>query len=243
MAERRDKLPTSSPSGEVEAFLNQVAATPRPRNAGARGRLIFAMDATASRQPTWDRACHYQSELFHAAEDLGGLDVQLVFYRGLMECRTSPWTSDAATLSRKMTSVRCLGGMTQIGRVLRHALKENAKRPLQALIFVGDYVEESVDNLCARAGELGLQGVPVFVFHDGDEPVAEAAFRQIAKLSGGAYCRLDSASGEQLRQLLSAIAVFAAGGRPALEAHGKDNAEARRIAEQLRLSYAKPGPS
>jgi len=243
MADRRDKLPTSSPSSEIDAFLNQVAASPRLRPARARGRVIFAMDATASRQPTWDRACTYQGELFRAAEDLGGLDVQLVFYRGLRECRTSPWTSDAATLRNKMTSVRCLGGMTQIGRVLRHALNENADQPVQALIFVGDCVEESIDGLCAKAGEMGLHGVPVFIFHDGGEPTAAQSFRKIAKLSGGAYCHLDGASGDQLRQLLSAIAVFAAGGRAALEAHGRDNAEARRIAEQLRLSHAKPGPS
>ena len=206
----------------------------------ARGRLIFAMDATASRQPSWDRACKHQSELFRAAEELGGLDVQLVFYRGFMECRASPWTSDAATLRRKMTSVNCLGGMTQIGRVLRHALKEESKQSVQALVFVGDCVEEQVDDLCAKAGELGLRGVPVFVFHEGREPIAEGVFREIARLSKGAYCRLDEASGDQLRQLLSAIAVFAAGGRAALEDHGRDNAEARRIAEQLRLSYAKP---
>ena len=241
MADRRDKLPTSTPSNEVDAFLTQVAATPRPAPDGVRGRLIFAMDATASRQPSWDRACHHQGELFRAAEDLGGLDVQLVFYRGLMECRSSPWTANAAALRNKMVSVRCLGGMTQIGRVLRHALKENAKQPVQALVFVGDCVEESMDDLCAKAGELGLHGVPVFIFHEGAEPTAASAFRQIAKLSGGAYCQLDAASGDQLRQLLSAIAVFAAGGRAALEAHGQANEEARRIAAQLRLSYAKPG--
>jgi hypothetical protein len=229
MAERRDKLPSASSSRDVDAFLNKVAATPRRAHTGVRGRLIFALDATASRQPTWDRACEYQGELFLAADELGGLDVQLVYYRGMRECRASPWTSDAATLGRKMTSVRCLGGMTQIGRVLRHALKEDAKQPVQALVFVGDCVEESVDELCAKAGELGLKGVPL----------ARMAFQQMAQLSGGAYCRLDAASGRQLRELLSAIAVFAAGGRPALEAHGKDNAEARRIAEQLRLSHAK----
>jgi hypothetical protein len=239
MAERRDKLPSASSSRDVDAFLNKVAATPRDARAGARGRLIFALDATASRQPAWDRACQYQGELFLAADELGGLDVQLVYYRGMRECRASPWTSDAATLGRKMTSVRCLGGMTQIGRVLRHAIKEDAKQPVQALVFVGDCVEESVDELCARAGELGLKGVPIFVFHEGREPLARMAFQQMAQLSGGAYCRLDAASGRQLRQLLSAIAVFAAGGRPALEAHGKDNTEARRIAEQLRLSHAK----
>jgi hypothetical protein len=243
MAERRDKLPVTSSSEEVETFLNQVAAMPRAKRSGVCGRLIFALDATASRQPTWDHACRYQGELFRAAEDLGGLEVQLVFYRGFMECRSSSWTSDAAALRKKMTSVACLGGQTQIRKVLKHALKEDAKQALQAVVFVGDCVEENVDDLCTKAGELGLRGVPLFVFHEGNNQLARMTFQQLAKLSGGAYCRLDDASGDQLRQLLSAIAVFAAGGQAALEAHGEDNAEAKRIAAQLRLAHAKPGSS
>jgi len=243
MADRRDKLPAPSSSHEIDAFLNQVAAMPQPGRAGARGRLIFALDATASRQPTWDRACRYHGELFRAAENLGGLEVQLVFYRGFMECRSSAWTSNASELRRKMTSVVCMGGQTQIRKVLKHALKENAKEPVQALVFVGDCVEEGIEDLCAKAGELGLRGVPMFIFHEGRNPAAQAAFEQMAKLSGGAYCRLDDASGRQLQELLQAIAVFAAGGRAALEAHGKDNAEAKRIAAQLRLPHDKPGSS
>jgi hypothetical protein len=209
------KAPAERRSADVERFLNQVAAAP-PRAAGTRGRLMFAMDATASREPTWDRACAIQGDMFTATDTLGGLEVQLVFYRGYNECKASPWVTNSADLVRRMTAVRCLGGHTQIGRVLAHAASETRKKKVNALVFVGDAMEEPVDDLCQVAGELGLLGVPAFIFHEGGDPVAERGFRQIAKLTKGAYCRFDSGSAEQLKELLSAVAVYAAGGRKAL---------------------------
>jgi hypothetical protein len=120
-----------------------------------------------------------------------------------------------------MQGVSCVGGATQIGRVLRHAAKEARAGKVNALVFVGDAMEENVDELCQLAGELGLSGVPAFIFHEGNEEVAGRAFRQIAKLSGGAYCPFDARSAQQLRELLAAVAVYAAGGRQALLEHGK----------------------
>jgi hypothetical protein len=224
MAEDRDRsnqLPADRKSAEVEAFLRQVKAMPALRPASGRGRLVFALDATASREATWDRACRLQGEMFEAAAALGGLDVQLVFYRGFDECKASRWLGAAADLHRAMRSVGCAGGETQIGRVLAHALSEGRAEKVNALVFVGDAMEEKVDELCRLAGELGLLGVPVFVFHEGGDETAGRAFRQIAKLSGGAYCPFDAASAEQLRQLLGAVAAYAAGGRQALAAYGQ----------------------
>ncbi|MCZ6636633.1 MAG: VWA domain-containing protein [Alphaproteobacteria bacterium] len=200
----------------VEQFLHKVAVAPR-RGGTGRGRLIFAMDATASREPTWDQACHIQGEMFTATDALGGLEVQLVFYRGFGECKASPWMASSADLVRRMTAVSCLGGHTQIGRVLKHAVTETNRKKVDALVFVGDAMEEEVDELSHGAGELGLLGVPAFIFHEGYDPVAARGFRQIAKLTKGAYCAFDAGSAEQLKALLSAVAVFAAGGRPALE--------------------------
>lgn len=230
MADKDRRLPASDPaSAEVAAFLRQVAATPLRTQGGRRGRLIFAMDATASRQPSWDHACRIQGEMFEATADLGGLDVQLVFYRGFRECKASPWVSSARDLLDRMTGVACLGGRTQIGRVLNHALKETRSRKVDALVFVGDCMEEDVDHLCGHAGELGLLGVPAFLFQEGKDPAARLAFQQIARLTGGAYCPFDGTSARQLRELLGAVAAFAAGGRPALEAYGAARPEALRL--------------
>jgi len=215
---RNDKLPanTSSPT-ELQAFLRKVAATPVRVAPGERGRLIFALDATASRQPTWDQACHLQAEMFAETEALGGLDVQLAYYRGFMDFQASDWTSRAHDLTRRMSGVQCMAGETQIAKVLRHAVNETKRKRVNAVVFVGDCMEEDVDGLGKIAGELGLLGVPVFLFQEGQDVLAEFAFTQIARLTGGAHCRFNAGSAKMLRELLGAVAVFAAGGRKALE--------------------------
>ncbi|MDP6786557.1 MAG: VWA domain-containing protein [Rhodospirillales bacterium] len=236
MASDDKKVPvTKSSNAEVEAFLRKVAAVPHRPATGERGRLLFALDATASRQPTWDHASHIQGEMFAATDDLGGLEIQLAFYRGFGEFKVSPWLTSSADLLGLMTATFCLAGETQIGKVLRHAINETKKRKVNALVFVGDSIEEDVDKLGALAGELGLLGVPAFMFHEGEDPIAKFAFRQIARLTNGACCSFDASSARTLRELLGAVAVFAAGGRPALEDLAKrQGGEALRIAHQVK---------
>ena len=131
--------------------------------------------------------------MFEATAALGGLDVKLVFYRGFNECKASRWMSNAADLHRVMRAVSCLGGETQIERVLAHALAETKRQRVDALVFVGDAMEENVDRLCQLAGELGLNGVPVFLFHEGNNPIAarglpanrEAVARRLSALRPG----------------------------------------------------------
>src|SRR5262249_57652762 len=118
MTNERGKLPEKPAAGaEVDAFLKKLAAMPAVRPAGQRGRLLFALDATASRQPTWDRACHIQAEMFKETAALGGLDIQLAFYRGFGEFETSAWFSRADDLLKTMTAVTCLGAATPIAKL------------------------------------------------------------------------------------------------------------------------------
>jgi len=208
--------------GAVDAFLRQVAATPRRGPLGPRGRLIFALDATASREPTWEQAMRIQAAMFSETRDLGGLEVQLCYYRGVMELSASHWCGEAGELVGLMSGVQCAAGLTQIGRVLRHALDEAARGRVNALVFIGDSVEEGADTLAGLAGRMGLQGLPAFVFQEGGDPEAERCLRQIARLSGGAYAPFDARSPQVLRDLLSAVAVYAAGGRKALAQFGKE---------------------
>src|SRR5712672_3918143 len=172
MSDSKNRLPTEARSAEVEQFLEKLKKAPPAHPGGGRGRLIFALDATASREPTWDRACRIQGEMFEATAALGGLDVKLVYYRGFSECKASRWLTTAADLHRAMRAVSCLGGETQIERVLAHAVAENDKQRVNALVFVGDAMEENVDRVCQLAGELGLKGVPIFLFHEGHNPAA-----------------------------------------------------------------------
>ena len=201
---------------------------------GKSGRLIFALDATMSRQPTWDMACQLQADMFREAGSIGGLDVRLVYFRGLAECRASPWISDTAKLASLMSRIEVQGGHTQIGRVLSETRREAIKEAVRALVFVGDAMEEDVDDLCAKAGELGLLKVPCFMFQEGHDPAAESAFRDIARLSGGAWCRFDPGAAAQLRELLRAVAAYAAGGRAALARLSQSVPGAHALLTQLR---------
>jgi hypothetical protein len=217
--------------GEVAAFLAEARARP-PRAEGGRGRLIFALDATMSRQPTWDLACQLQGAMFDAAAAAGGLEVQLVYFRGHGEARASGFVADAAGLKRLMTGIACHGGLTQIGRVLEHAVRTAGKAPVAALVYVGDAMEENVDGLCQTAGALALHNTRAFMFHEGADPAAARAFREIARLTGGAYLPFDARAAGELRALLAAVGAYAAGGRPALEAAG--TGAARRLLADMR---------
>ncbi|MBN2205439.1 MAG: VWA domain-containing protein [Thermoleophilia bacterium] len=222
-----------SSDAEVADFVAKMKAL-TPAAGTEHGRLMFAMDATMSRAPTWDLALALQADMFVAVKDVGGLDVQLVYFRGHGECRASRWVSNPDALARLMTSVACHGGLTQIGKVLGHAVDEAKERKVNALVYVGDCMEENVDRLCARAGELALLGIPVFLFQEGHDEAAERAFREIARLTKGAYCRFDRGSAGQLRELLTAVAVYAAGGRKALLALSeRQGAGARLLLEQM----------
>ena len=160
-----------------------------------------------SRQPLWDTACKLQADMFREAAAIGGLDVQLVYFRGLAECRASRWVSDARQLAALMEKIDCRGGHTQIGKVLAHTRRETEQRKVQALVMVGDAMEEPIDDLCAVAGALGLLGVPAFVFQEGYDPIAERAFREIARSVQGCLQPLRS------RCRASARRIAARGGR------------------------------
>lgn len=213
--------PVQSSEAEVQAFLDKVATVAQAVPPGHRGRLLFAIDATASREPTWDMACAIQSEMFGATQGLGGLEVQLAFYRGFGEMKVTRWVGGPQELVRRMTKVRCLAGRTQLRKVLRHALKETGRKKVNALVFVGDVIEEDIDELGHLAGQLGLVGTPVFIFHEGGEPISRRGFQQIARLSNGAYCAFDAGSAAQLGELLKAVAIYSAGGQVALEDYGR----------------------
>ena len=234
----KDRSQTPAPASskpEIEAFLEKVRALGPAATAGRRGRLIFALDATMSRQPTWDSACALQADMFREAASVGGLDIQLVYFRGLNECRASGWIAGSGKLAELMGRIHCVGGHTQIGKVLAHARQEHGRDRVQALVFVGDAMEERLDDLCASAGEVGLVGVPAFMFQEGHDPVAENAYREIARLSRGAYCRFDTGAAHQLGELLRAVAAYAAGGRKALaELSAREAGGARLLLAQLK---------
>jgi hypothetical protein len=167
--------------------------------------------------------------MFREVASAGGLDMQLVYYRGLAECRASRWYGHPAELAGAMSHIMCVGGETQIGRVLSHVAKEAKSLPVNALVFVGDAFEESADLVVAEAGKMG---VPAFVFQEGSDPEVETVFKAIANASRGAYCGFDRGSARQLAELLKAVAIYAVGGKQALL--GRNDAGSVKLLRQLK---------
>lgn len=227
-SELKTTKPKTASRAEIDGFFAQVKSLAPTAKPGQRGRLIFALDATASRQDLWDVACKLQADMFRTAAAVGALDVQLVYYRGLGECRASKWVSRPDELTRLMERIDCRGGFTQIGKILAHAKREAPA----TLVFVGDAMEEGIDDLSHAAGELGRLGVKAFMFQEGDDRDAERASREIARATGGAYCRFDPGAAHQLAELLRAAATYAAGGMQALAKSG--------TAARLLLGQMKP---
>jgi hypothetical protein len=221
--------PQPPPGGMIDSFLSQAKQLGPAAEGGERARLVFALDATMSRQPTWDLACRLQGEMFETAAGIGGLAVQLVYFRGFDECRSSRWVVQPRALTDLMTQIGCRGGHTQIGRVLRHVKNEAQANPLKAFIYVGDAMEEPIDDLCAAAGELGLLGIKAFMFHEGADPIAAQAFQEIARLTGGAYARFDASAPQSLAGLLRAAAAYASGGAGALARLAARESEAQKL--------------
>jgi hypothetical protein len=187
-----------------------------------RGRLMFALDATASRAPTWAIACKLQSKMFREAAPIGHLHVQLVYYGGA-SCRASRWKESSEELAEVMNGIACEAGSTQIGKVLAHAIQENEKAPVQTLVFIGDAMEEEIEELAAKASDLGKAGVPIFVFQEGTDPNVRKAFRLLALKSGGEFFEFNPnkpRAVEQLSAQLNAVARLAVGDVEALQRIG-----------------------
>jgi hypothetical protein len=194
-------------SPRVKQFLDNMAPP-------TKTRIIFAIDATASRERTWDMASKYQAEMFAAAAS--ALDIQLVYYRGYREFVTSRFISNAHALATIMSAVHCRTGTTQIREVLAHARRQNQEQKVDALIIVSDACEElPVTDLYAEAAELK---VPTFLFQEGNVPGVAEVYAEIARVTGGAHVRFDAGSAQRLAELLRAITAFAVGGLEALAA-------------------------
>jgi hypothetical protein len=205
----------------VDQFLAGLSSRPRQR-----GSLIFALDATASRERTWDAAAQLQALMFAEVAVIGSLDMQLTYFRGMKgvnaECKASNWVSDPMVLAKLMAKIKCETGYTQIGRVLDHVSRETKTRKINAVVYVGDACEEERGQLIALAGDLAQLEVPVFMFQEGRDQEAERRFQEIAEITHGAYHRFDQGSARQLGELLKAVAAFAVGGVVALQKQGSD---------------------
>ncbi len=219
----------NSSNSDVQQFLSRLAVIPKTTG---DARLIFSLDATASRQGTWDVASQLQNEMFIGTQSLGGLTVQLCYFRGFGEFFSSDWQNTPDDLLRIMSGIHCQAGATQLQRLLQHVIDENQQKKIKCAIYIGDAMEENIDVLAQQAGQLGLLNIPLFMFQERNDPIAKEAFKELSRLSGGAYSQFDSASASQLKDLLKAVAIYAVGGLKTLQNFSKSATGSVKLLEQ-----------
>jgi hypothetical protein len=212
---------TTTTSTAIPAHLAHLFGDKRA-DAPKKARLVFALDATMSRQATWDSASNLTGRMFEAITG-NQLEIQLCYFQGFNKFKATPWVSSARALSDLMRGVSCLSGETQLERVIRHIEKENARTKVSACCYIGDAIEEPPEQLYGAARR--LDHVPLFMFQEGDDPRVARVFQQLARMTGGAHSSFNSTSAQRLSDLLRAVCAYTTGGRDALQALTSESAK------------------
>jgi hypothetical protein len=227
----------------MNAALDRLGLA-KPQSAHPGGRLIVALDLTASRAESLIQARIATAQMFAAIKAVGKVTIKLAYWRG-DECKTTAWHDDADKITGAMLSLSCKTGTTQICRVLKQALAEKEK--LSGVVLVGDHSEDIPEELLDLAATLGGRSIPLFIFHevvDHDQRALQArpVFEQMAKLSGGVYSEFRPDSGAILRELLSTVAAFSAAGHEGVKQIAQPvTAPARQLQSSLLMLTAPKG--
>jgi hypothetical protein len=212
----RLRTATSAITAAATALLpaRTQSEPPGEMNTPSRPRLVFAVDATASREPAWAAARQVTDALFKALP--GELDVALAVHGGSHVHTFTAFTTNANTLRDHAAGVSCRAGLTRLLPILSTSLKQRAVR---VVIYIGDVFEESVLHGRRLADSMGAQGTKLIVLHDTADPAARRdaeVFWDLAKRTGGCVLPFDATAPSRLRDLLSAVAVYAVGGEKLL---------------------------
>ena len=203
----------SSAAASLPAVFTN-AEPPAETGGSARPRLIFAVDATAARDPAWTTARQVTDALVKALP--GELDVALAVHGGSRVHTFTAFTNNAATLRDRASGVTCQAGLTRLLPILASSLKQQSVR---VIIYIGDVFEENLPQGRHLADALGARGTKLIVLHDTADPGARRdaeVFWDLAKRTGGCVLPFDSSAPGRLRDILSAVAVYAVGGEKLL---------------------------
>ncbi len=214
------RVNTPPPPPETIARLEQVRVNTPPPPPETIARLVLLLDLTGSRRASLTNARTATAAMLETIKAIGAIAVKLIYYRGFSECEAGRWEDDPAEVSRVMQELSCNTGNTQIGRALRFVLGE--EEHLAGCVFIGDHCEDNFDELTQLAAKLGQRRIPVFVFHEcGDDDIrsieARPVFQRLAELSGGVYCEFRPDSASTVRELLTGVGAYSAGGVEALK--------------------------
>jgi hypothetical protein len=202
-----------APSGSHPPDIARAGTEPE---APTRPRLIFAVDATASREPAWETARQVTDALFRVLP--GELEVALAVHGGSLLHTFTPFTANAGALRDRAAGIACITGRTQLLPILERALSNPGVR---VVTYIGDVFEESPARGRKLADALGARGIRLIVLHDTVDWLARRdaeLFQDLARRTGGCVVPFDANAPQRLRELLAAVAVYAVGGEALLEA-------------------------
>jgi hypothetical protein len=205
---------TARPAAAALRAALTHAEPPPDTHAPARPRLVFAVDATASREPAWAAARQVTDALVKALP--GELDVALAVHGGSRVHTFTPFTNDPSTLRDHAAGVTCQAGLTRLLPILSAGLKAPSVR---VVVYIGDVFEESLAHGRLLADTMGRQSIRLIVLHDTVDPGARRdaeVFWDLARRTGGCVLPFDANAPGRLRDLLSAVAVYAVGGEKLL---------------------------
>jgi hypothetical protein len=220
-----------TPAAETLLTALGHARPPAATGTPARPRLIFAVDATASREPAWVAARQVTDALVKALP--GQLDVALAVHGGSRVHIFTEFTNEPAALRDRAAGVVCEAGLTRLLPILSVSLKQPAVR---VVVYIGDVFEENVAKGRQLTDAMGKQGIRLIVLHDTADPAARRdaeLFWDLAKRTGGCVMPFDASSSGRLRDLLSAVAVYAVGGEKLLRERRHDLPGAVALLEHL----------
>ena len=126
MADKPQKLPVKRTTFLDKVRQSKAVASAASRETLAkalapsgRPRLLFAMDATASREPAWQLAQTITGAMFEAVP--GALDVALAYHGGGRLKEVTPFVADARAFLDKVHTVQCEAGGTALTAILEAA--------------------------------------------------------------------------------------------------------------------------
>jgi hypothetical protein len=192
-------------------------AVERYKESTKPSRIGFLVDATGSRNKTWERAQGIQSKMFRAAYGIKAIKLRLVHFGG-GSLTTRNWDDDTKSVAANMAAVRCQAGLTQILEGLQSFIDETPEDRATAIILIGDYFEECSTQAKITAVRLKDMGIKVYSFIEGNDHTAQTVFRNLAEISGGKFARFGDDL--PLADLCQGVALLASGGKKALRQLG-----------------------
>lgn len=210
------------PAGARPALLSQIRgarpAKPQVDTAPAapaarRPRLVFAVDATASREAAWASAKKITDRMFGVIPN--ALDVALAVHGGDDLHTFTTFSADVDAFRKQAAAVDCESGVTRLCDIMARTLDAGGVRVMS---YIGDAFEEDADEALKLADRFRLRGIQAVMLSDGAEGKPLEVFRQIAERTGGAVLDFRAGDAALMGELLAGVATLAIGGRRLLEA-------------------------